>query len=103
MPNKRNKDALKRREEKRRRKIVARRAQVRNERSSTGQDSGFSDLPFEHTSPPKLSAVIWPYAEPLLNEAKGRSEQEKAATLSIFCWNASLVPLVKGQEQIESA
>jgi hypothetical protein len=103
MANKRNKDSLKRREEKRRRRSVARKAQVRNERSGAGRYSGFSDLLFEHALPPKLSAVILAYAEPLLNEANGHSEQEKAVAFAIFCWNASLVSLAKGREQIEPA
>jgi hypothetical protein len=103
MANKRNKDSLKRREEKRRRKSVARKAQARTLRSNSGGPSGLSEFELEYASLPKLSAVIWDYAAPLLNEARGPIALENAAALSILCWNAALLPLDKGREQIEPA
>jgi hypothetical protein len=103
MANKRNKDALKRREERRRRKSVVRKAQARGLRPNSGPRPGFSECELEYGSLPKLSAVIWDYAAPLLNEARGPAAQENAAALSILCWNAALLPLDKGREQIEPA
>jgi hypothetical protein len=103
MANKRNKDSLKRREEKRRTKSVARKTQARSLRSNCGRGPGLSEFELEYGALPKLSAVIWDYAEPLLNEARGPTARENAAALSMFCWNASLLPLDKGREQIERA
>jgi hypothetical protein len=103
MANKRNKDSLKRREEKRRRKSVARKAQARTLRSNSGGPSGLSEFELEYASLPKLSAVIWDYAAPLLNEARGPIALENAAALSILCWNAALLPLDKSRKQIEPA
>jgi hypothetical protein len=103
MANKRNKDSLKRREEKRRRKSVARKTEARSLRAHSGPRPDVSELEREYGSLPKLSAVIWDYAEPLLSEARGPAAQANAAALSIFCWNASLLPLDKGRKQIEPA
>ena len=45
---------------------------------------------------PKLSAVIWDYAEPLTKAVTSAEDTRKAARLAILCWNLALVP---GDEQ----
>jgi hypothetical protein len=101
MANKRNKDALKRREEKRRKKAVARKKQVHRPGAGTVRDPSLSD--FEYGPIPKLSAVILDYAKPLLVGARTPNGEENAVHFSILCWNAFLLPLDKAREQLESS
>lgn len=52
---------------------------------------------------PKLSEVIWEFAEPLTDAAVGAEGQKRAAEIAIVCWNAALLPADKGKEALALA
>jgi hypothetical protein len=94
-----NKDAAKHREAKKRRKAIQRKAQV----STATLRNIQTDYPTEYVSANKLSAVILEYAEPLINVADESELEERAIRMSITLWNASLLPKQKALETIEPA
>jgi len=52
---------------------------------------------------PKLSAVIWDYAEPLTKTVTSTKETTGAANLAILCWNAALLPAAEQSAFIEES
>lgn len=102
MAQKQSRQALKRRAEKRHRRALNRKAQARQS-SSQPFPIGLADqVPFP-SSRPKLSAVIWDYAEPLTDAAAGTVGRKGAAEIAIVCWNAALLPTVKARETLTIA
>ena len=102
MAQKQNKQALNRRAEKRNRRALMKKAQAR--RASDDRLAGGLNV----ASPfllglPKLSAVIWEFAEPLTDAAVGAEGQKRAAQIAIVCWNAALLPADKGKEALALA
>ena len=89
----------KRREAKRRRKAIKRKAQA----STATLRSIQADYPTEYVSANKLSEVILEYAEPLTNVADGSEVEERAIRMSVTLWNASLLPKQKALETMEPA
>ena len=99
MSNRKNKDAANRREAKKRRKAIKRKAQASNATLSSIQ----ADYPTEYVSANKLSEIILEYAEPLTNVADGSELEERAIRMSVTLWNASLLPKQKALETMEPA
>ncbi|AUB83114.1 PBPRA1643 family SWIM/SEC-C metal-binding motif protein [Candidatus Thiodictyon syntrophicum] len=52
---------------------------------------------------PKLSAVIWDYAEPLTNAVTSAADTRKAAQMAILCWNAAVLPGVEQRVNAEDS
>ena len=99
MSNRKNKDAANRREAKKRRKAIKRKAQA----STATLRNIQTDYPTEYVSANKLSEVILDYAEPLTNVADGIEVEERAIRMSVTLWNASLLPKQKALETMEPA
>jgi hypothetical protein len=94
-----NKDAANRREVKKRRKAIKRKAQA----STATLRNIQTEYPTENVSANKLSEVILEYAEPLINVADESELEERAIRMSITLWNASLLPKQKALETMEPA
>ena len=97
MAQRKNKDAAKRREAKKAKKAIKRKAQVR----TTTLQNIQTEYETEYVSASKLSEVILDYAKPLTDAADGSEIEEKAIRMSVTLWNASLFPKVKALETIE--
>ncbi len=57
------------------------------------------EYPLKYFYPKKLSEVILEYAEPLIDAAYEKKEEENAIRLGVTLWNASLLPK---QESLET-
>jgi hypothetical protein len=97
MAKRKNRAIAKRREVKKRRKAIVRKAQVRTATLRNIQ----TDFPTEYIFANKLSEVILDYANPLTNAAGDNQGKEKAIRLSLIFWNASLLPKAKALETTE--
>ena len=97
MARRKNKDAAKRKEAKKIRKVIKRKAQVR----ATYLHNTHTEYTTEYVSASKLSKVILDYAKPLTDTADGSEVEERAIRMSVTLWNASLFPKEKALEIIE--
>jgi hypothetical protein len=102
MAHKQSKQALKRRSEKRHRRALTKKATARHASGHLFPFGLDEDSPFLPTQP-KLSAVIWDFAEPLTDAASGTEGQKRAAEIAIVSWNAALLPPDKARETLAIA
>jgi len=99
MANKQDKQALKRRTEKRHRRAQAKKAQA-GRTVARGLPLDMVVGASNGSSLPKLSAQIWDFAEPLTSAAADAEGEKRAADVAIICWNASLLPETKRDASI---
>jgi hypothetical protein len=102
MANKQDKQALKRRTEKRHRRAQAKKAQAGRTVARRLPLDLAARAP-NGSSLPKLSAQIWDFAEPLTSAAPDAEGEKRAADLAIICWNAALLPEEKRDASIRPA
>jgi hypothetical protein len=97
MAKRKNKDAAKRRDTKKVRKAINRKAQAR----VTNLHNIRPEYTTEHLFDSKLSKVILDYAKPLTDALDGTEVEERAIIVSVMFWNASLFSKEKALETIE--
>lgn len=102
MANKQSKQALQRRAEKKHQRALAKKAQARRS-ALAGFPAGADGYGSFASTLPKLSAQIWDFAQPLLEEPFTRDLLKRAATVAIICWNAALAPDDKTLERVAPA
>lgn len=102
MANKQDKQALKRRTEKRHRRAQAKKARAGGTVARQRPFDLIAGAP-NRSSLPKLSAQIWDFAEPLTSAAADAEGQERATDMAIIFWNASLLPEEKRDASIRPA
>ena len=97
MSRRKNKDAAKKRDTKKVRKAINRKAQAR----VTNLHNIQPEYTTEHVFDSKLSKVILDYAKPLTDALDGTEVEERAIIVSVMFWNASLFSKEKALETIE--
>ena len=97
MSRRKNKDAAKKRDTKKVRKAINRKAQAR----VTILHNIQPEYTTEHVFDSKLSKVILDYAKPLTEALDGTEVEERAIIVSVMFWNASLFSKEKALETIE--
>ena len=97
MAKRKNKDAAKRREAKRREKAITRKAKSRASTQRNIQPEYF----VESVPVRKISEVVIDYAEPLLNLAEEGEAKKRAIAIAILLWNISFLPEQEALEEFE--